>query len=99
MVLFPEPSEPDDDPDGFDKERRRDVLLRMVAIRAKQERDDLATKLTPLELAEHDLAAMLAFQAEYETGGTTFSLTPSNTRALIALVNELRANVDRLREG
>jgi hypothetical protein len=86
-----------DDPDGFDEARRNEVHLRMAAVRAKPERDALAATLTPLELAEHDLAAMVDFERRYKAGDTSFPVTDSNTRAMARLIAERRADVSRLR--
>jgi hypothetical protein len=86
-----------DDPDGFDEARRNEVFLRMVAVKAQPERDALVAALTPLELAEHDLAGIIEMQRQYEAGETSSPVTDSNTRAMAELVAELRAAVDRLR--
>lgn len=88
-----------DDPDGFDEARRNEVFLRMVAVKAQPDRDALVAALTPLELAEHDLAATVEIRRQYEAGETPFPVTESNTRAMADLVAELRANVERLRGG
>jgi hypothetical protein len=85
-----------DDPDGFDRARRRDVFLRLVAMQAKHERDRLIVTMTPLEIAEHDLVAMIEIQRQYEAGDMG-PVTDSNTRAVADLVAERRADVDRLR--
>jgi hypothetical protein len=53
--------------------------------------------LTPLELAEHDLAVVIELRRQYEAGDTSFPVTDSNTRAMAELVTERRAAVDRLR--
>jgi hypothetical protein len=85
------------DPDGFDEEHRHEVFLRLAAMQAKHERDVLEATLTPLGLAEHDLAGMVEFVRAYEAGETTFPITESNTRAAALLVDQLRARVDELR--
>ena len=53
--------------------------------------------MTPLEIAEHDLAAMIELQQHYEAGDTSFPVTDSNTRAMAELIAERRADVDSLR--
>jgi hypothetical protein len=86
-----------DDPDGFDQARRNDVFLRMAAVRAMPEREALEATLTPLELAEHDLAGILEIQRQYEAGKTSVPVTEANSRAMGDLIAERRADVDRLR--
>jgi hypothetical protein len=86
-----------DDPDGFDEARREDVFLRMAAVRAMPEREALEATLTPVELAEHDLAAMIEIQRQYEAGATSFPVTDANTRAVVRLVASRRADLARLR--
>ena len=81
VIPFLELPDPDDDPDGFDEARRNDVFLRMVAMRAKHERDKRTATMTPLEIAEWELAAMLEFTQQYQADETSFTVTPSNTRS------------------
>jgi hypothetical protein len=87
----------DADPDGFDEARRDDVFLRLVAIQAKHERDRRIATMTPLEIAESDLAATIEIGGQYEAGETSFPVTESNTRAMERLIEERRADVERLR--
>ncbi len=93
LIPFPELPDADDDPDGFDRQRRHDVVLRLVAVRAQKSRDGLVATLTPLELAEHDLARMVELTRQYKAGESSFPNTPSNTRAVSELIDELRARV------
>jgi hypothetical protein len=86
-----------DDPDGFDEARRRDVLLRLATLPSIHERERLVATLTPLELAEHDLAAIIEIGRQYEAGLSAFPITESNTRAMADLIAERQADVDRLR--
>lgn len=82
---------PDDDPD------RHDVLLRMAGLRGTNDREALVARLTPLELADHDLAAMLDIKREYDTGRAALPITSTNTLDLLRLIDLLRARVERLR--
>ena len=86
----------DDDPDGFDEARRRDVFLRTVAMRASHERDRRIATMTPLEIAQSDLLGMIELARQFEAGETSFPVTPSNRRAMSKLLDELRAHVDEL---
>jgi hypothetical protein len=85
-----------DDPDGFDQARRDDVKRRMVAMQGKHERDRRLATMTPVEIAEHDLAAMIELQGQYEAADTPFPVTDANTAAMAELIAERRAEVDRL---
>jgi hypothetical protein len=97
VIPFPELPDPDDDPDGFDEARRNDAFLRMVAMRAKHERDKRTATMTPLEIAEWELAAMLEFSRQYEADETSFTVTPSNTRALGKIIEGMRRRVEQMR--
>jgi hypothetical protein len=96
IVPFPGADDPADDPDGFDAARRREVLLRMLAMTAGHERERRIATMTPLEIAQSDLAAMIEMARQFEAGETTFPLTPSNRRAMTGLLDELRARVEAL---
>jgi hypothetical protein len=86
----------DRDLDGFDAERRRDIALRMVALDAQQDRESLVASLSPIELAQHDLAATLEFRKQYEARETAFPVNESNTEALDATIEELRRHLQSL---
>jgi hypothetical protein len=85
------------DPDGFDEARRREVILRLVAMQAKHRRDERIKTMTPLDIAEADLEATIEFGRLYEAGETSFPVTESNTRAVASLIDERRVQVEELR--
>ena len=86
-----------DDPDGFDQAQRDEVRLRLAAMQATHERQRRIATMTPLEIAEYDLAATLEVAHRYAAGKTSFAITDSNTRAMAEEVASRRAEVDRLR--
>jgi hypothetical protein len=87
----------DDDPDGFDSARRREVMLRLAALPSIRHREELVATLTSLELAEYDLTAIIDFGLQYEASETSFPIPESNTRAMADPIAERQADIDRLR--
>jgi len=69
----------------------------MAAMQGTHERERLIATMTPLEIAEHDLDAMIELQRQYEAGNTSFPVTDANTRAMADLIAERRGEVDLLR--
>jgi hypothetical protein len=94
---IPFPPDSSSDPDGFDAERRRDVVLRLATIEGQHDRERRIATMTPLQIAESDLAAMRAMQVEYLAGRTTFPVTASNTAAMAEHISQLAAKVAELR--
>jgi hypothetical protein len=66
-------------------------------MRAKHDRDRLIATMTPLEIAEHDLAAIIETDRLYKAGELSVPVTESNTRAMEQHIADRRADVDRLR--